>query len=189
MSNGLFTDEVIDHFPRRHLSGRLHLQGVLDRRQLADVYRAMDVFAFASKTETQGIVLVEAMASGTPVVAVDAPGVREIVRDGENGRLLQDEDPGLFAAALEWMASRPPSQKERMLQGALRTADDYSIAKSARKMLELYMRLTGSTPVLHKRSESRWGRAQKQIRKEFDIMRIYGQAAEDAVFWTPLQKK
>ncbi|MCC5845768.1 MAG: glycosyltransferase [Verrucomicrobia bacterium] len=43
----------------------------------------MDCFVFASQTETQGIVLAEAMAAGNPVVALDGPGVREIVADGK----------------------------------------------------------------------------------------------------------
>ena len=58
-------------------------------------------FVFASQTETQGLVIAEAMAAGNPVVALDGPGVREIVRDGENGFLLEhDASPGEFATAL-----------------------------------------------------------------------------------------
>ena len=44
---------------------------------------AMDIFAFASFSETQGMVLAEAMAAGLPAVALDASGVREVVRNGE----------------------------------------------------------------------------------------------------------
>ena len=51
---------------------------------------------FASLSETQGIVLVEAMAAGVPVVAVDAPGVREVVKDGYNGRLIFGENQNNF---------------------------------------------------------------------------------------------
>ena len=58
---------------------RLHLPGSLDGQVLADAYHAMDVFVFASRTETQGMVLTEAMAAGKPVVALDAPGVREVL--------------------------------------------------------------------------------------------------------------
>jgi glycosyltransferase involved in cell wall biosynthesis len=68
---------------------------------LADHYAAADVFAFASLTETFGNVILEAMASGLPVVAVKSGGPGEIVRDGETGRLIApNEPPCRFAAAL-----------------------------------------------------------------------------------------
>ncbi len=56
------------------VADRVILAGALCGQPLADAYRAMDVFAFTSQTETQGMVLAEAMAAGVPVVAVDAPG-------------------------------------------------------------------------------------------------------------------
>ena len=69
----------------------------LSGKKLADAYKAMDVFAFSSKTETQGMVLTEAMAASVPVVAIDAPGAREVVIDGlKNGRLLPEENMDLF---------------------------------------------------------------------------------------------
>ena len=58
---------------------------------MTDAYHAMDIFAFASKSETQGMVLTEAMAAGLPVIALDAPGAREVVEEGANGRLLAED--------------------------------------------------------------------------------------------------
>ncbi|MBI1389309.1 MAG: glycosyltransferase, partial [bacterium] len=69
-------------FHERSISERLHCTGKLSGRDLIDAYAAMDVFAFASLSETQGMVVSEAMAGGAPVVALDAPGVREVVTDG-----------------------------------------------------------------------------------------------------------
>lgn len=68
--------EVRDLFARAGLRKRLHLVGALDGQDLVDAYHAMDAFVFASYSETQGMVLAEAMAAGKPVVALDAPGVR-----------------------------------------------------------------------------------------------------------------
>jgi glycosyltransferase involved in cell wall biosynthesis len=76
-------------FARAGIAARLHIAGILQQQQLADALHAMDVFAFASQSETQGMVLTEAMAAGLPVVVLDAPGAREVVKDQQNGRLLQ----------------------------------------------------------------------------------------------------
>jgi glycosyltransferase involved in cell wall biosynthesis len=58
---------------------RFHSAGILTTTDLTNAYHAMDVFAFSSKSETQGMVHTEAMAAGVPVVGLDAPGVREVV--------------------------------------------------------------------------------------------------------------
>jgi glycosyltransferase involved in cell wall biosynthesis len=75
-------------FARHGLTGRLLWAGKRTGRDLANAYAAMDVFVFASRTETQGLVLAEAMAASTPVVSLDASGSREVVADKSNGRLL-----------------------------------------------------------------------------------------------------
>ena len=82
------------------LSQQLRLVGVQEGKDKVDAYHAMDVFAFASQSETQGLVLTEALASKVPVVAVDACGVREVVQDKVNGRLLMREDVDEFVGAL-----------------------------------------------------------------------------------------
>jgi 1,2-diacylglycerol 3-alpha-glucosyltransferase len=74
------------------VADRVKFAGTLQSSSLVDAYDAMNVFAFASQCETQGLVLAEAMAAGLPVVALDGPGVREVVQDGKNGRLLPIAD-------------------------------------------------------------------------------------------------
>jgi glycosyltransferase involved in cell wall biosynthesis len=64
-------------FFREKMAGRLHMAGVLDHPLLTSAYRAMDVFVFASKSETQGMVLIEAMAAGAAAdaaLSVHEPG-------------------------------------------------------------------------------------------------------------------
>jgi glycosyltransferase involved in cell wall biosynthesis len=88
--------------------GRTHFLGQRTGRALIDVYRTANLFIFASKTETQGMVVAEAMAAGNPVIALDANGVRDLVRDGENGRLLPaDADEAAFAEAVVDALARP----------------------------------------------------------------------------------
>ncbi len=74
--------------------------GVRPHDDLAAYYRAADVFIFASETETQGLVLAEAAACGTPAVAVSAPGSDEVVRDGETGLLTKSDTTALAEAVI-----------------------------------------------------------------------------------------
>lgn len=130
-------------FERAGVAGRVHMTGKLAGRTLYDAYAAMDVFAFASQTETQGMVLAEAMAAGLPVVALDGPGVRDVVRDDSNGRLLPaGADPDAFAAALGEGAD--PGRHARWRGAARATADAFDRRRCAARVLELYRSLQPS---------------------------------------------
>ncbi len=83
------------------LGRRARFAGYRTGEDLADHYAAADIFAFASLTETFGNVVLEAMASGLPVVAVRAGGPGEVVRDGDTGFLIDPTHrPAAFAQAL-----------------------------------------------------------------------------------------
>ena len=71
--------------------------GFLDREDLADLYAAADVCVLPSATETCGLVALEAMATGLPVIAADAGGFRESIRHGHNGILVPATDARAFA--------------------------------------------------------------------------------------------
>jgi glycosyltransferase involved in cell wall biosynthesis len=110
-------------------------------QDLADAYAAMDVFAFSSQSETQGMVLAEAMTAGVPAVALDAPGAREIVTK-ENGILLSATAPAqAFAEAIAAVAD-DRSRRERMSEAAKQTAAEFSLDKCADRILALYDQLT-----------------------------------------------
>jgi 1,2-diacylglycerol 3-alpha-glucosyltransferase len=127
-----------ERFERERLGDRLIMPGVKTGRDLADAYAAMDVFAFSSFSETQGMVLAEAMAAGLPVVALDASGVREVVCDGKNGFLLNaDADHSTFAGKLLKL-ERDAALRDRMSAVAKRTSEKFSDAVLAEKALTLY---------------------------------------------------
>jgi 1,2-diacylglycerol 3-alpha-glucosyltransferase len=166
---------------RSGLGERLHLAGVLEPTHLADAYDAMDVFAFASHSETQGMVLTEAMAAGVPVVALDAPGVREVVRDGENGRLLHEETRAAFASALRWVAERP-SGEAQALQGAARaTADRFSMARTADKALAAYEALRTGRLIARQAGIDEWTRVLCLLDAEWRIVKGVAQSARAAL--------
>ncbi len=167
-------------FEGEGLSQRLHHVEVLDRKELAAAYRAMDVFAFASRSETQGMVLTEAMASEVPVVALDAPGVREVLRDGRNGLLLPREDEADFAMALTGLAALPADGKKALQKGALRTAERFSMPRCAERMLNLYRLLAAQRPREKDLPTSRWAATRRLFGEEWKILRNLAQAADDA---------
>jgi 1,2-diacylglycerol 3-alpha-glucosyltransferase len=104
-------------------------------KELVDAYHAMDVFTFASHTETQGMVVAEAMAAGVPVVALDALGVREVVEDGINGRLLPSEDIEAFSSALHWVEELTDGKLTALKENAYNNARRFSKQYCARRAL------------------------------------------------------
>jgi glycosyltransferase involved in cell wall biosynthesis len=125
-------------FADHEVADRLILAGSKTGQDLADAYQAMDLFVFSSKTETQGLVLAEAMAAGKPVVALDAPGSREVVEDRKNGRLLRGRaSPESFAdATAVFFEDQPTADKWRKY--AEKTAAKFSREACVRKLSRLY---------------------------------------------------
>lgn len=138
VGDGPGEETVKRRFSDEGMTDRLIMAGKLSGPPLADAYGAMDLFVFSSKSETQGMVLTEAMAAGRPVIALDASGAREVVRDGENGRLLpSDADPEAFAEAIGAFFESP-ERAEEWGRAAVETARDFSRESTARKMEQLY---------------------------------------------------
>ncbi|MDR7483020.1 MAG: glycosyltransferase family 4 protein [Armatimonadota bacterium] len=135
----------------RHLAGQLGVgsqvifTGPLDHDRVLDCYAAADVFAFASPTETQGLVVIEAMAAGLPVAAVRAGGVAEAVGDGETG-LLVDPDPAALAAAIRRLLHDEPLRR-RLSAGGREVARAYAIDVLTRRLVDLYRNLMTDGPL------------------------------------------
>ena len=161
---GPLEDYMRKIFLRHGIMKRLHMIGILGEEELPAAYSAMDVFAFTSQSETQGLVLAEAMACGVPVVALDGPGVRDVVRDGINSRLIMKTDIGEFMSGLLWVKSlglRGPGQ----LSGAAEeTASRFSMEKSTDSILSLYESLIGMRGASRLRSNSSLKAARMQGR-------------------------
>lgn len=165
---------------------RFHFLGILQGQALADCYRAMNMFVFASKSETQGMVLCEAMAAGIPVIAIDAPGVREVVRDLRNGRLVRHESESEFSSALQECYEYGACEWKKLKQEARNTAELYSEDICARKALKVYEIALANNRRQTIQEQGEWRRMMRRFRTELKIMgnlgRATGLALKEAVY-------
>jgi 1,2-diacylglycerol 3-alpha-glucosyltransferase len=122
------------------LEGHVHFAGYLERDSaLLDCYAAADVFVFASRTETQGLVLLEAMAQGVPVVSTAELGTRSILVPG-SGALVVPERQQEFAAAVVRVLSDAGVREDLAARGRA-YARNWTSAAMARRLAELYAEL------------------------------------------------
>lgn len=115
---------------------RVTFVGKVPFEDIPNYLKAADLFAFASITETQGLVTLEAMAAGLPVVAVDASGTRDILEDGKQGLLTQNDANDLASGILRLVEDSSVLGKYKT--AALRTSRSYDNTRLARKMLKVY---------------------------------------------------
>lgn len=102
-------------------------------------YAASDLFLFASQTETQGLVVAEALSAGLPVVAMDGPGVRDIVKP-VNGGILTEPNHAEFLKAIQQLLSNDGQRLEYSRLGR-EAAAQWSSRYQAERLVELYRRV------------------------------------------------
>ncbi len=102
-------------------------------------YRGADLFTIASREEGMPNVVLEAMASGLPVVGTAIAGIEDLVVDGVTGRLVPSEDPAAFAAAVRELAADPALRREMGRAGRRRVEADFTW----RRVAEAYLRELG----------------------------------------------
>ncbi len=136
--DGPSRQDIQEIFRKKRIDNRLILTGPLTGKELADAYHAMDLFVFSSHTETQGMVLTEAMAAGKPVIALDAPGAREVVRNQKNGLLLNsDSSQSTFSSAVREAITNPEKLK-KWHRSTRETAQAFSRQVCADKLYRVY---------------------------------------------------
>jgi glycosyltransferase involved in cell wall biosynthesis len=122
----------------RGVAARVRFAGTLAPAALPDIYASSDAFVFPSVTETQGLVLAEALAAGLPIVAVDVPATREVL--AARGRLVA-ADPAALAMGLEaaLRAGRDPA-------GAVEARARFGSELATRRVIDLYAELLECRP-------------------------------------------
>jgi glycosyltransferase involved in cell wall biosynthesis len=123
-----------------------HFVGYLQGKELGAAFASADAFVFPSRTETLGLVLLEAMAAGCPVVAARSGGIPDIVEDGVNGFLFDPTDEnGAIAATQRLLAN--PAERESLRQNARREAERWSWAAASRQLRHYYQTVIGTARV------------------------------------------
>lgn len=109
--------------------------GKVQNEEIKNYCHASDLFLFASESETQGIVLLEAMAAGTPVLALQATGTEDIVQNGVNGYMTQMSERTFAEKLMDILEKK---EIDYLSQGALATAGSYESSRIALKAEEAY---------------------------------------------------
>ena len=145
VGGGPTTEQARERVARPDLAGRVALSGRLPHHDALAQVRGGDLFAFASQTETQGLVLAEALAAGVPVVALRGPGVADSVRDGQDGVVVETPpDPAAAAAALGAAILRlagDPQRRAALAAAARDGAERFAIERRIGQVVDLYREL------------------------------------------------
>ncbi|MFP4017541.1 MAG: glycosyltransferase family 4 protein, partial [Halanaerobiales bacterium] len=119
-----------------NISNQVIFAGGQQPARVVEFYLDADIFVFPSLTETQGLVILEAMAGGLPVVAVDAAGSTSIIEDGENG-IVVSENEDIFALAVNQLLDNTDLYNKMQIN-ARKKAEQMSIGNMSLKLIDSY---------------------------------------------------
>ncbi len=126
-------DSYIKQVHRNKLENVVKFAGFVNDNELPKYYAAADLMCMPSTFETQGIVSLEAMACGKPVVGADSLALRGLIENGKNGEKFRPLDYNDCAKKIEKVINNLPSYKD-----CAKTAKEYSISKVTDRLLETY---------------------------------------------------
>jgi D-inositol-3-phosphate glycosyltransferase len=127
------------------IADRIHFPGAMPQQELTAYYRAADAIVVTSRYESFGLVAVEALACGTPVVASAVGGLTSIVRDGENGLLVPERTSEAFAARLDYLLEHPET-RTLLARNARRSVARFGWRRVGNEVRAMYQELTASQP-------------------------------------------
>ena len=155
-------EESIKHsIDKLDISNKVRMIGYLDRsHELIACYKAADIFVFASKSETQGLVLLEAMAQGTAVVAIAELGTKSILIEGE-GVLIAKDDINDFADKVSVLLSDAPKRQMIGEKGRQYAQEKWGAGVLAKKIAKFYKSTINQKSSLSRYSDTRIGNAKE----------------------------
>ena len=169
VGSGESTARIQEIVERTASASQLIMTGCLQGDELVDAYTAMDLFVFSSQSETQGMVLAEAMAASTPVVALDGPGVRDVLNDVCGRMLPENAVEALFAEAISQMSEDRGALRRRG-ELARESVRDFGLDVCADRILELYQRLIADNALREDADPSPWDRLLGRLEIEWSLL-------------------
>ncbi len=118
------------------VADRVEFTGKVTFDDIPRYLKAADLFCFASISETQGVVTAEAMAAGLPIVAVDASGTSDVVTNGQEGLLTENDSQALAQGILRLLADE--DLRHRFKETAVKTAQSLDLKLQAQKLVGVY---------------------------------------------------
>ncbi len=123
------------------LSLRDHVRFLGYRSDVSELLSTADLFVLSSRSEGISLTLLEAMATGLPIVATDVGGNREVVVPGETGLLVPSQDPATMAAAMHELLSQPAIAQQMGAAGRRRAEDEFDLRRVVARYEQLYLSL------------------------------------------------
>ncbi len=137
-----------------NISDHVVMTGYMPRNEIVEYYRQSDVFAFASVTETQGLVVLEALAAGLPVVAVAKEGVADALKDGVGCSLIDTVQLKDFVDRLLKILRNPEFSMKMSNDGINYVLEHWSMNTMARRLDEIYKEVVKSSKRRRKKYDS-----------------------------------
>ncbi len=138
VGGGALESELRRSLAERYLRGAVTLLGRREGSEMPDIYRQHDIFVSASMQEGMSNAMLEAMASGLPIVTTRCEGVDELI--GDNGIVVEDARPEMLAAAVRRLAD-DPALRQAMSLAARKKAESFGWDKVAEAYLQIYAKV------------------------------------------------
>jgi 1,2-diacylglycerol 3-alpha-glucosyltransferase len=139
VSDGDMRPEMERLINKENLERRVIFAGIVGRSEIKNYFASGDIFVYASKSETQGMIISEAMYSGLPVVAVQATGVGDLIENGVSG-ILTEENENLFSHSMIDLIDDHEKRAGLGKAGKEIARKELTASVCAEKMVELYER-------------------------------------------------
>jgi glycosyltransferase involved in cell wall biosynthesis len=139
VGDGELRNEAVRLCAEHNLQDRVHFLGI--RSDVADILQASDLFTLTSLCEAASLTILEAMATGLPVVVTNVGGNPEMVRDGMEGLLVPRQDPQSLAGAFNKVLNHPELAKNMGQAGKNRVLQQYSLSRTIDRYHQLYREL------------------------------------------------
>ena len=139
VGDGPYRSQLEELTEKEHLKDRVVFSGYLPKEEVVLAYKSSKIFIFSSKTETQGLVIAEAMSVGLPVVAVSDLAIADMVKDKKNGFLVKSNSKD-FASKVD-IILQDKSLYNKMSKNSINFAKEFSAEKLTKKLENIYYSL------------------------------------------------